>query len=138
MRIAGLLAFLILLAPDAAAAQSEAADMARGNEARLALDTPAALAAYSAAIATDSMNGTAYWKAALTLIDMGKLTPDSVPSPSRDSLYDRAAVLARRGVVLEPKSADAYFILATAIGRAALTKRSGNRCGGPSRSSRMP
>ena len=53
---------------------------------------------------------------------MGKLTPDSVPSPARDSLYERAEVLAQRAVVLDPKSADAYFVLANAIGRAALTK----------------
>ena len=122
MRHAGLLAFVACLMPALAAAQTEAADMARGNAARDALDPKAALAAYTAAIAADSMNGTAYWKAALTLIDMGKLTPDSVASPERDSMYARAEVLAKRAVVLEPKSADAYFILATAIGRAALTK----------------
>ena len=121
MRPAGLLALLIL-APVSAAAQSEAADMARGNAARTALDLPAALAAYTAAIAVDSIDATAYWKAALTLIDMGKLTPDSVASPERDSLYARAEVLAQRAVVLAPKSADAYFVLANAIGRAALTK----------------
>lgn len=121
MRAASPLALLLSL-PGIAGAQTEAADMTRGNAARLALDPPAALAAYTAAIAVDSMNGTAYWKAALTLVDMGKLTPDSVPSPERDSLYSRAEVLAQRAVVLEPKSADAYFILATAIGRAALTK----------------
>jgi len=122
MRPAGLLALLAVLAAAPVAAQTEAADIARGDAARAALDPPAALAAYKAAIAADSMNGTAYWKAALTLIDMGKLTPDSVPSPERDSLYDRAEVLAQRAVILEPKSADAYFVLANAIGRAALTK----------------
>ena len=122
MRPAGLLALLAVLAAAPVAAQTEAADIARGDAARAALDPPAALAAYKAAIAADSMNGTAYWKAALTLIDMGKLTPDSVPSPERDSLYDRAEVLAQRAVMLEPKSADAWFVLANAIGRAALTK----------------
>lgn len=122
MRPAGLLALFAILAPVSAAAQSEAADMARGNAARAALDMPAALAAYTAAIAADSTNATAYWKGALTLIDMGKLTPDSVASPERDALYARAEVLAQRAVVLAPKSADAYFVLANAIGRAALTK----------------
>jgi tetratricopeptide (TPR) repeat protein len=122
MRPAGLLAFVTCLIPALAAAQTEAADMSRGNAARAALDPTAALAAYTAAIAADSMNGTAYWKAALTLIDMGKLTPDSVPSPARDSMYGRAEALAHRAVELEPKSADAYFVLATAIGRAALTR----------------
>ena len=122
MRPAALLALITVLAPARATAQTEAADMARGDAARAALDPPAALSAYEAAIAADSANGTAYWKAALTLIDMGKLTPDSVPSPRRDSLYAQAEVLAKRAVALEPKSADAYFVLANAIGRAALTK----------------
>lgn len=122
MRLAGPLVMLALLAPHTMPAQTEAADMARGNAARAALDMPAALAAYTAAIAADSANATACWKGALTLIDMGKLTPDSVASPARDSLYARAEVLAQRAVILDPKSADAYFILATAIGRAALTK----------------
>ena len=92
MRPAGLLALLALLAPVSAAAQSEAADMARGNAARTALDMPAALAAYTAAIAADSTNATAYWKGALTLIDMGKLTPDSVAEPGAG-----LALRARRG-----------------------------------------
>lgn len=122
MRPAGLLALLTALLPLSAGAQTEAADMARGNAARSTLDMPAALAAYMAAIAADSSNATAYWKGALTLIDMGKLTPDSVASPERDSLYARAELLAQRAVILAPESADAYFILATAIGRAALTK----------------
>jgi tetratricopeptide (TPR) repeat protein len=101
MRHAGLLAFVACLMPALAAAQTEAADMARGNAARDALDPKAALAAYTAAIAADSMNGTAYWKAALTLIDMGKLTPDSVASPERDSMYARAEVLAKRAVEIQ-------------------------------------
>lgn len=122
MHPAGPLAFLALLAVAPLAAQTEAADLARGDAARAALDPPEALAAYTAAIAADSSDGTAYWKAALTLIDMGKLTPDSVPSPQRDSLYDRSEVLAQRAVKLDPKSADAWFVLANAIGRAALTK----------------
>jgi FimV-like protein len=122
MRAAGLLVLLAGLAARPAAAQDAAADVARGNAARAALDMPAALAAYQAAIKADSMNGEAHWKAALTLIDMGKLTPDSVASPRRDSLYDQSEVLAQRAVVLLPNSADAWFVLANAIGRAALTK----------------
>ena len=122
MRPAGLLALFAVLAPVSTAAQTEAADMARGNAARTALDMPAALAAYTAAITAEPTDAPAYWKAALTLLDMGKLTPDSVASPERDSLYARAEVLAQRAVVLAPKSADAYFVLANAIGRAALTK----------------
>ncbi len=104
-------------------AQSAAsADVARGNAARAALDMPAALTAYNDAIKADSSDGEAYWKASLTLVDMGKLTPDSVKSPERDTLYAHAEDDAYRAVALLPNSADAHFMLATAIGRAALTK----------------
>ncbi len=128
MRPAGLLLVLFaILAVAPAAAQSEAADLARGDSARAALEPAAALAAYEAAIAADSTDGTAYWKAALTLLDIGKLTPDSVVSPERDSLYERSEVLAKRAVALDPKSPDAYFVLANAIGRAALTKSTRER-----------
>jgi FimV-like protein len=122
MRSAGLLVVLAGLAAGPVAAQSAAADVARGDAARTALDPPAALAAYKAAIRADAMDGEAHWKAALTLIDMGKLTPDSVVSPARDSLYAQSEVLAQQAVVLLPKSPDAWFVLANAIGRAALTK----------------
>ena len=74
MRPVGLLALLVALAPVSSAAQTEAADMARGNAARTALDMPAALAAYTAAITVEPTDAPAYWKAALTLLDM-YLTP---------------------------------------------------------------
>lgn len=113
---------VLVLAPAPVAGQDVAGLVARGQAAREARDLPAALTAFEAALALDSMDAEANWRAAITLVDMGKATPDSVPSPSRDSLYARAEVLARRATLANPRSADAHFALAVAIGRASLTK----------------
>ena len=111
-----------LVAQDAPGSVTAAALVARGDSARNRFELPAALAAYEAALATDSMNYAANWKAALTLVDIGKETPDSIRDPARDGLYKRAETLSRRAVAIEPKQAEALFVLANAVGRAALTK----------------
>jgi tetratricopeptide (TPR) repeat protein len=115
-------AVVLFLAPSTVRAQSAADLVARGQAARDARDLPAALAAFEAALAVDSLDAAANWKAALTLVDMGKVTPDSVKDPARDALYARAEVLARRATIADPGSADAHFVLANAVGRASLTK----------------
>lgn len=121
--IRAILAVLPSLAvlPPSLTAQDVPAIVARGQAAREARDLPAALQAFEAALAIDSMNAGANWRAAITLVDLGKVTPDSVKSPVRDSLYARAEVLARRATIADPRSADAHFVLAVAIGRASLT-----------------
>jgi tetratricopeptide (TPR) repeat protein len=96
--------------------------VARGDSSRNRFDLPAALAAYDAALALDSLHYPANWKAALTLVDIGKETPDSVTNAARDQLYRRAEVLARRAVAVNPKGPDGFFVLSNAVGRAALTK----------------
>jgi tetratricopeptide (TPR) repeat protein len=115
-------AAILILAPAALPAQSTADLVARGQAARDARDLTAALTAFEAALAIDSLDATANWKAALSLVDIGKATPDSVRDPARDGLYARAEVLARRATLADPGSADAHFVLANAIGRASLTK----------------
>jgi tetratricopeptide (TPR) repeat protein len=99
-----------------------AAFVARGDSARDRFDLNAALAAYDAALAADSLDYAANWKGALTLVDIGKETPDSIPDPARDKLYRRAEALSRRAVAVNPKGPDGYFVLANAVGRNALTK----------------
>jgi tetratricopeptide (TPR) repeat protein len=96
--------------------------VARGDAARDRFDLQAALAAYDSALAVDSLDYPANWKAALTLVDIGKETPDSVKDAARDRLYKRAEVLARRAVTVAPKAPDGYFVLSNAVGRTALTK----------------
>jgi tetratricopeptide (TPR) repeat protein len=120
MRIARLTAFTLALGLSIVArplaAQSDT------SHARDALEPQAALGRYEAVLARDSTNYEANWRAAIALINVGKQTPDSVKSPSRDSLYARAEMLARRAVAANPEDAEGHFVLAQAIGRASLTK----------------
>lgn len=74
------------------------------------------------AVARDPDSHEANWRLAHVLLDIGKETPDSVASPARDSLYARAESYARRAVAANPQDADGWFVLASAIGRASLTK----------------
>ena len=107
MRPAGLLALLLLL-PGIAGAQTEAADMARGNAARLALDPPAALAAYTAAIAAGLHERHRLLEGGADAARHGQAHARFRAQRRRViRMYDRAEVLAQRAVVLEPKSADA-------------------------------
>jgi tetratricopeptide (TPR) repeat protein len=124
MRLATLLAVVAapVVLPPCLTAQTAAEYVALGQAARDARDLPAALAAFEAALAIDSLDASANWKAALTLVDIGKATPDSVKDARRDALYARAEILARRATQADPGSADAHFVLANAIGRASLTK----------------
>jgi tetratricopeptide (TPR) repeat protein len=64
----------------------------------------------------------ASWRAAGALIDIGKQTPDRVPSGARDSVYAQAEAYARQAVALNPDGAAGHFMLAQAIGRASLSK----------------
>ena len=90
--------------------------------AQLARDPQSALSHLETALALDSTSYEANWRAAENLLDIGKQTPDSVPSPERDSIYARAERLARRATEVEPGGADGHYVLAAAIGRASLTK----------------
>jgi tetratricopeptide (TPR) repeat protein len=80
-----------------------------------------ALAHYDAALALDSTDYEANWRAAMALLDQGELIPDNVKSSERDSLYARAERLARRAVAADSMGADGHFALAAAVGRASLT-----------------
>ena len=84
-------------------------------------DLHTALAHYEAALALDSAAYDANWRAAIALLDEGEQIPDSVKSPTRDSLYARAERLARRAVAADSLGADGHFALAAAVGRASLT-----------------
>jgi len=108
--------------PTVAVRTSVAALVARGDSARDRFELEAALKAYDEALAADSLDYTANWRAALTLVDIGKRTPDSIRSPARDELFRRAEQLSRRAVAINPKGPDGLFLLANVIGRTALTK----------------
>jgi len=91
-----------------------------GEAAVQAHDLRTGLAHFEAALAVDSTNYEANWRAAITLLDLGDQIPDSVRSPERDSLYARAESLARRAVAKDSAGADGHFALAAAVGKAAL------------------
>ncbi len=90
----------------------------------LALTSPLAAQSESmhAALGSDSSNSEVHWRLALALVDLGKLIPDSVKSPERDSLYALAEEHAREAVAADPADANAHFLLALAIGHGSLTK----------------
>ena len=120
-----LLGCALLLAisrPGEMAAQSAHDHVAMGTAALQAHDLRTGLAHYEAALAADSTDYEANWRAAMALLDRGQQIPDSVKSPERDSLYARAERLARRAVRADSSGADGHFAVAAAVGLASLTK----------------
>lgn len=119
-----LLAITAALVPGGPGAAAQTADQhaALGSAARDARDPRASLVHFRAALALDSLNYTANWQGALSLIDIAQETDDAVRSAPRDSMYALAEVYARRAVAARPDDADGHFTLANAIGRTALTK----------------
>jgi tetratricopeptide (TPR) repeat protein len=130
---AALVSGLALAAPSAAAQErtdttrEQAADLVReGDEARCARDAQAALTDFQGALALDSLDYEANWKAARELTDLGKLMPDSQRS-ARDSVYAEALALARRAVRADSMGSYGHYMVAVAVGREALTKSARER-----------
>ena len=124
MRLAGVLSRTAVLGLIALAGTLEAQQADRqvrqGVAATEARDLRKALRHFEAALAQDSMNYEANWRAALTVGLMGDSFPMKKKSAERDSLYARAERHARRAVAAKPGSADGHFALAASLGRAAL------------------
>lgn len=114
-------ALVAVLIATPAAAQSAPELVARGVAAMDARNPVAALKDYQAAMALDSMSYEANWRASIAAVDIGKQTPDSVPDPARDSLYQLAERYATRAVAANPEGSNGWFALANAIGRNSLT-----------------
>jgi tetratricopeptide (TPR) repeat protein len=92
-----------------------------GTAAIDAHDLRTGLAHFEAALAMDSTDYAANWRAAIALLDQGEQIPDSIQSAERDSLYARAEVLARRAVAADSLGAEGHFAVAASVGRASLT-----------------
>lgn len=110
-----------------ARAQTAAQDIALGDSAFTALDAHAALAHYQAAIALDSTNYDALWKAAREATDLGEAAGFAHQDQARDSLYKLGEQYATRAVQANPNVAVTHFTLAKALGRAALALGSRDR-----------
>ena len=108
----------ILLAVQAASAQSVADRIVQGDSAHTAMSPAFALAHYKAVLATDSTSYEALWKASRDAIDLGEFNPDEA---QRKAYFAEGEKLARRAVAVNPNDAEGHFVLARALGRVALT-----------------
>ena len=121
MRALTLATAALVLSATATMAQDVAGHVAAGDAARCRRNAQEALAHFRAALAIDSMHYEANWKAARALTDIGKMMPDNERA-RRDSVYAEARELADRAVRANPNGADGHYMMAVAVGRAALTK----------------
>lgn len=108
----------LALSPLAAGAQTPAEHVTQGDRASASHDAAAALAHYEAALAADSSNYEAAWKASREAVDLGEFHADAA---QRKALYAKAERYARQAVSANPSDAEGHFSLARAIGRNALS-----------------
>lgn len=109
-----------LILPPALAGQAASDHVAMGVAAIETHDLRTALAHYDAALAIDSTDYAANWRAAIALLDEGEQIPDSARSPEQDSLFARAEVLAKRAVAADSMRPEGHFAVAATVGRASL------------------
>jgi tetratricopeptide (TPR) repeat protein len=101
-----------------------AVHIARGDSAYAALAPQQALAHYRAALALDSLNYEALWKAGRELVDIAKQITGKNDSSKhlRDSLYTEARDFGETAVRVNPNGADGHFTIGQALGRLSRTK----------------
>jgi tetratricopeptide (TPR) repeat protein len=116
LRTAALLA-ICALAPTARA-QGVAEHIAAGDREYAALKPAAALPHYEAAIAADSTNYEALWKASRAAVDIGELEANM---NVRKQSYKNGEQYARRAVEANPTDPEGHFHLARSLGRTALS-----------------
>ncbi|HEY7234220.1 MAG TPA: tetratricopeptide repeat protein [Gemmatimonadaceae bacterium] len=117
MSIRATMAAAMLLVTRAAAGQTAAEHIALGDKEYTARNLAAALQHYEEAVAVDSLNTEALWKASNAAIDLGEFN-----DAERQSYYARGEQLGRLAVKSNPNSSEAHFALAKAEGRVALSK----------------
>jgi len=130
MRVSSLLLTLVLAVapPPPAAAQTAAAHIAAGDSAYDALHPDTALVHYQAAIALDSSNYEALWKAARAIADVAKqLQGKGAEERRRDSLYTVGRGYAEAAISAHPDGANGHYTLAMVLGRLSRTKGSKER-----------
>lgn len=116
LNLAGVLALVATAVP--AQPRPAAADMAAADSAYTRRDVAQALRHYLAAIAADSGNYAALWKASRTEVDLAEAAPRG---PGMDSLLTSAQRHAEAAIRVRPADAEGHFALARALGRRALS-----------------
>ena len=98
--------------------------IALGDSAHAALAPQQALGHYRAALARDSINYAALWKAGREAVDIAKQIAgkDDSSKQVRDSLYNLARAYGEAAVRVNPNGADGHFTVAQALGRLSRTK----------------
>ncbi|HMJ18995.1 MAG TPA: hypothetical protein VK478_11420 [Gemmatimonadaceae bacterium] len=119
MRALQLLSAGMLLAASVAGAQTAATHIALGDKEYVAMNAPAALRHYQAALAEDPKNYEANWKASRSAVDMGSYESND---EMRGVYFRNAELYARRAVEANPGDAEGHFNLARALGKNALTQ----------------
>jgi len=120
MRPKGILPILAitLMASTAFAQDSVATHVMRGDSAYAAFDVETALREYEAAITADSTNVDALGKASRTAVDLGESLTDAA---RKKELFRTGERFARLAVAADSNNAEAWFHLARALGRTALS-----------------
>jgi tetratricopeptide (TPR) repeat protein len=101
-----------------------AAHITLGDSAYAALAPQRALGHYRAALALDSTNYAALWKAGREAVDIAKQIDgkDDSSKHVRDSLYVVARAYGEAAVRMNPNGADGHFTVGQALGRLSRTK----------------
>jgi len=98
--------------------------IALGDSAFAALAPAQALQHYRAALARDSTNYEALWKASRELVDIAKQVDgkDDASKKHRDSLYEAARDYGEAAVRVNPNGADGHYMIAQSLGRLSRTR----------------
>jgi tetratricopeptide (TPR) repeat protein len=118
MRVLRSAALSLVLFASTVSAQAAQSHTTLGDKEYAAMDAPAALVHYEAAIAADPKDYGALWKASRAAVDLGSYETNA---EKRGLLYRKAELYARRAVEANPTDAEGHFHLARALGRNALT-----------------
>ena len=95
-------------------AQTAATHVAEGDSANAALNAAVALHHYQAALAIDSTDYAALWKASREAVSLGEFDKDTA---QQKAFYSQGEGYGRRAVRANANGTDGWFVLARAIGR---------------------
>jgi tetratricopeptide (TPR) repeat protein len=119
MRFVPLVA-LLLAAP--LGAQTAAEHIALGDSANPFLHPDVALRHYREALALDSLNFAANWRAARAMADIAKQLEGDSTKDRRDSLYSVGRTYAERALRIDSVHAEGHYVVALVLGRLSRTR----------------